>query len=382
MKNIFFIIIILNSILNISCNRNKDISDLNKLFDTTSDSTIISSIIYATGFDIYEIDNIKKLVIYNPQNNAEILITYYIIDSTFLKTYEVSKEVIEAPLDSVAVFSATQLNAFSKLGIINKVIAISESEYIQNKDIKLMHANEQIVDLANNGNFYLEKTLELNPKIIFYSPYNLAQKHPLAATSITMIPFFDFMEKNPLGRAEWIKFTAMFFNKEAEADSIFNVIVSEYNYYKNLALEADERPTVFSDKYYSGQWFMSGGKSYIAQLFEDAGANYLWKDNQSSGSINLDFEVVFNKAHNADFWRIVGTYPDGFTYEKLGNENNLYKNFEAFKNRKVILCDSKQSTYFETGTLEPHLLLADLIQAFHPNLLDNYQSKYYKLMSD
>ncbi len=382
MKNIFFLIITLISLLHISCNRNKNISNLNKLFDTTSDSAIISSIIYATGFDIYEIDNIKKLVIYNPQNNAEILITYYIIDSTFLNTYQISKEVIEAPLDSVAVFSATQLNAFSKLGIINKVIAISESEYIQNPEVRKQYKNNQIVDLANNGNFYLEKTLELHPKIIFYSPYNLAQKHPLAVTNITMIPFFDFMEKNPLGRAEWIKFTAMFFNKEAEADSIFNVIVSEYNYYKNLALEADERPTVFSDKYYSGQWFMSGGKSYIAQLFEDAGANYLWKDNQSSGSINLDFEVVFSKAHNADFWRIVGTYPNGFCYGKLGAENNLYKNFEAFKNRKVIFCDSKQSTYFETGTLEPHLLLADLMQAFHPNLMDNYQPKYYKLMSD
>jgi len=382
MKNIFFLFILIYALLHISCNRNKNTSDLNTLFNTISDSTLISSITYAKGFDIYEIDNIKKLVIYNPQNNLEILSTYYFADSIYYNNYTHSPLFLETPLDSVAVFSATQLNAFSKLGIINKVIAISESEYIQNPEIKKRYFNNQIVDLVNNGNFYLEKTLELNPKIIFYSPYNMAQKHPLAATNITMIPFFDFMESDPLGRAEWIKFTALFFNKEAVADSIFNAIVSDYNYYKNIALKADSKPTVFSDKYYSGQWFMSGGNSYIAKLFEDAGANYLWKNNQNTGSINLDFEVVFNKAHDADFWRIVGTYPDGFSYEKLGNENNLYKNFNAFKNKKVVFCDSKTSTYFETGTLEPHLLLADLLFAFHPELLADYKPKYYNLVSD
>ena len=102
-------------------------------------------------------------MIYNPQNIEEILSTYYFTDSTYFNNYQPSSIFLQTPLDSVAVFSATQLNAFSKLGIINKVIAISESEYIQNQDIKLMYDNEQIVDLANNGNFYLEKTLELNP---------------------------------------------------------------------------------------------------------------------------------------------------------------------------------------------------------------------------
>ena len=372
-----FLLILLFSLLQISCTRNKRTLDVVQLFNNAPDSTLISSITYATGFDIYEIDNIKKLIIYNPQDNTEILSSYYFTDSTYYSNQ--SSLFLDTQLDSVAVFSATQLNAFSKLGIINKVIAISESEYIQNPEIRKRFANNHIVDLANNGNFYLEKTLELNPKIIFYSPYNLAQKHPLAATNITMIPFFDFLESNPLGRAEWIKFTALFFNKEAEADLIFDSIVTSYNNYKEIASGISQKPTVFSDKYYSGQWFMSGGNSYIAQLFEDAGANYLWKSNKSTGSVNLDFEVVFSKAHNADFWRIIGTYPDGFSYEKLGSENNLYKNFEAFKNKNIIFCDSKTTTYFETGTLEPHLLLADFIYAFHPNLLEGYHPKYYFL---
>lgn len=362
-----------------SCSRKSNTVAISELFDNHTGTELVSSVKYADGFDIYEVDNIKKLVIYNPRNNTEILSTYYLADSAFYYNYQSSPEFLLTPMDGVAVFSATQLNAFSKLNILDKVCAISESEYIQNPKIKERYNNGQLIELAGNGNFYLERTLEVNPSIIFYSPYNLAQKHPLAATELTMIPFFDFMESNPLGRAEWIKFTALFFGNDDEANSVFDSIVSKYNEYKELASATVNRPTVFSDKYYSGQWFMSGGNSYVAQLFNDAGADYLWKDNKNTGSINLDFEVVYSKAHDADYWRIVGTYPDGFSYEKLLAENELYSNFKATKDKKVIFCDSKKSTYFETGTLEPHLLLADFIYVFHPEVLKDYKPKYYHL---
>lgn len=366
----------------ISCSQRKSTTSLSKLFDNQAIPELVSSVDYANGFDIYEVDGTKKLVIYNPRNNDEILATYFFADSISHNNYQPSYDLMLTPLDSVAVFSATQLNAFSKLDILDKVIAISESEYIRNEKVQKLYENGKIVNLAGNGIFYIEKTLEVNPKIIFYSPYNFAEKHPLASTKISMIPFFDFMESNPLGRAEWIKFTALFFGKDSEANSIFDTIVSNYNKYQELVSDLKSKPTVFSDKYYSGQWFVSGGKSYIAQLFKDAGADYLWKDDQNTASINLDFEVVYNKAYNADFWRIVGTYTDGFSYDKLAAENDLYRNFKAFAEKKVIFCDSKESSYFETGTLEPHLVLADLIYAFHPKILPDYSPKYYHLYNN
>lgn len=361
----------------VSCSDENSKNHIVDQFDKNSESGIVSLVSYAKGFDIQVAGDITKLVIYNPQNLKNVMSTYYFTASS--NKLEDATNVFTEQLNDVAVFSATQLNGFSKLNLIDRVIAISESEYIQNPVIKERHNKGDIVELAGNGNFYLEKTLEINPSVIFYSPYNMSQKHPLAATEITMIPYFDFMESNPLGRAEWIKFTGLFFGKEQEAIDIFDSIVFQYNSYNKLTQLVVNKPTVFSDKYFSGQWYVSGGQSYIAQLFNDAGADYLWKENQNTASINLDFEVVYNKAHDADFWRIVGTYPEGFTYDKLGAENNLYVNFKAFKDKGVIFCDSKASSYFETGTLEPHILLADLIFAFHPDLLDGYKPKYYHL---
>ena len=373
------VVIILQSL---SCNQNKSKTTVNQVFNDYSVDSLMSEVEYAKGFDIYTVGHLKKLVIYNPQNLDKVLNTYYLTDSEYFHTYQPSAKLLQLPLDSVAVFSATQLNAFSKLHLIDRVIAVSESNYIHNKQVVNRLHNGSIVELAGNGNFYLEKTFEVNPSVIFYSPYNFSQKHPLAATKITMIPFFDFMESDPIGRAEWIKFTALFFNKSKEANIIFDTIVSQYNNYKKLAKNVTYKPTVFSDKYFGGQWFVPGGRSYIAQLFKDAGADYLWENNTSKGSVNLDFEVVFAKAADADYWRIVGNYPNGFTYDKLTAENELYANFKAFKEHNVIFCDSKKTGYFETGTLEPQILLSDLILAFHPELLKNHKPKYYQHQVD
>ncbi len=95
---------------------------------------------------------------------AEILATYYFADSNFYHDLQSANEFSQTTVDSVAVFSATQLNAFSKLGLLSKVIAISESEYIRNPVIRELYSSGQLVELAGNGNFYLFKW---NVEILF-----------------------------------------------------------------------------------------------------------------------------------------------------------------------------------------------------------------------
>ncbi|PJB58247.1 MAG: iron ABC transporter substrate-binding protein, partial [Bacteroidetes bacterium CG_4_9_14_3_um_filter_41_19] len=58
----------------------------------------------------------------------------------------------------------------------------------------------------------------------------------------------------------------------------------------------------------------------------------------------------------------------------------FYSHFDAFKNRKVLFCDSRKTGYFEQGPLQPQVQLADLIHAFHPELLPDYKPVYYKLI--
>jgi iron complex transport system substrate-binding protein len=236
------------------------------------------------------------------------------------------------------------------------------------------------VELASTADFFIEKILSENPSVIFYTPYKFTGTHPLEKIGIPLIPFCDYTENEPLGRAEWIKFTAAFFNKSDLASEIFLEIESSYLSFKSLTEGIDFKPTVFSDKYFNDQWFVPGGKSYIAKLFADAGADYLWADDPHTASFPVDYEVVYNKAYDADYWRIVASYGDEGTYEALASENQLYKRFKAFKRKQVIWCDAEATAYFEESPLEPHLLLADMIFAFHPELLVGYQPKYYHIL--
>lgn len=336
-------------------------------------TTAKNLVVNAHGFAIFREGSKTKVVIYNPWEKNKVLASFVLV-----KSHPVKGE-IKVPLNRVAVFSVTQLNAMQKLGLLDAVVGVSDISYIQNKEIQKKYAAHQLSEMAVKGNFFVEKILEAHPQAIFYSPYQGSASLPPALSSIRAIPFLDFMESSPLGRAEWIKFTAAFFGKERAADSIFDQISKQYLRLKKLATDVEHKPTVFSGKYYGSQWYVPGGESYIAALFHDAGAHYIWKDVKKQGAFPLDFESVFQKAGNADYWRITGNNNEKVSYQALAQENPLYKKFKAFRLHHVVYCSAKNG-YFETGTLEPQVLLADLIKAFHPELLPVYKPRYCKIL--
>lgn len=381
-KIITFLFVVIIAYSNSSCESKHQASDIESVFEILSDSLLDSEIECAKGFDLFEVPGIKKLVIYHPELGERVIATIYITDSLALGKYNIkaSKNIIIAPVTNVAVFSATQLNAFEKLGLLERVSGVSEAKYIKSKTIIEKLETGEINELATNADYFIEKILTVSPSIIFYSPYKFTEKHPLEVTEITLIPFYDYFENEPLGRAEWIKFTAAFFNVDEEATQLFKEIEEKYLHFKDLVPEKESKPSVFSDKYFNGQWYIPGGKSYIASLFRDAGADYLWKNDFHTGSFPLDYEVVYSTAYEADFWRIVGSYSDEPTYSALLAENELYKHFKAFNKKQVIWCDAEKTAYFENSPLEPHLVLADLIFAFHPGLLPEYKPKYYHIL--
>ncbi len=329
---------------------------------------------YARGFSIQHEAGVTKVVVYNPWEKGKVLASFDLVKGT------PGPGQIHIPLSRVAIFSATQLDAMRKLGLLDQVIGISDVKYLKNKEILKRYAEHKVVELYENGNFFVEKIVETHPHALFYSPFNAEQKMPAVLSSIPAIPFLDYMEADPLGRAEWIKFTAAFFDKEKLADSLFERNQTQYLKLKALAAHVKTRPTVFSGKYYAGQWYVPGGDSYFARIFADAGGDYLWKDVPRQSSFPLDFEAVFKKAQNADFWRITGTFGVKPSYAELASENQLFTKFSAFRHHHVIYCDPEKTAYFETSRLAPQILLADFIKAFHPELLPGYKPRYYKIL--
>ena len=222
--------------------------------------------------------------------------------------------------------------------------------------------------------------LAANPQIIFISPSKRGGYDAIKETGITLVPHLGYKELDPLGQAEWVKFVGMFIGKEREANEVFAGIEQRYNELKEKAAAVATRPTVLSGEMHYGNWHAVGGSNYLAQIFRDAGADYVINDEETSGE-DLEFEKMYALAANADYWRILNSYPGEFSYEALKASEPRNELFKAFKERKVIYCNMKQQAYYEIAPVEPDMLLKDFVAVFHPELVEaDYEPKYYRLL--
>ena len=177
-----------------------------------------------------------------------------------------------------------------------------------------------------------------------------------------------------------MKFIGLFTGQEAKANKLFSATEKRYNELKQLAANVKKRPVVFSGELRGGNWYAVGGKSFLAQLFRDAGADYFLRNDSTSGGVTLDFETVYNQAEDVDYWRIVNSFKGNFSYETLKEEDARYADFKAFKERKVVYCNMSKTPFYESMPVEPEVVLADFIHVFHPDLLPNHKPGYYELL--
>ena len=294
---------------------------------------------------------------------------------------------IRVPIDRAIVMTALQLSNFTALDAHNVVRGITGTKNLFNKDILARVKDGRIVKIGMEGNFDTELVLAANPQVIFISPSKRGGYDAIREMGITLVPHLGYQELDPLGQAEWVKFVGMFIGKEREANEVFAGIESRYNELKEKAQAPSDSPrgegglpTVFSGEMHYGTWHAVGGKNYLAQMFRDAGARYVIDDEETSGE-NLEFEKMYAQAANADYWRILNSYPGEFSYEALKASEPRNELFKAFKERKIIYCNMKQTPYYEIAPVEPDVLLKDFVAIFHPELVEpDYQPKYYRLL--
>ena len=295
-------------------------------------------------------------------------------------------ETVSLPVKSVVSFSSTQWSMFLLMDEIDRVKGILEGRYVHDDRMKTLLEHGTVKDVGTESAKNIELMIQMHPDILLYSPYFDGNQDPLKVTGAVLFPFADYLETTPLGRAEWIRVIGLLTGRETYADSCFEAIVHRYDRLKTLCADVEQKPTVFSDLAFNGQWYVAGGQSYIARLFADAGADYIWKDNPSTASFPLDSETILAQARHADFWRVANSSSLPMTYPSLQKENAVYGLFDAYRNRHIIVCDIQETGYFETSQLEPDVLLADFIYFFHPERLAavemDYAPKYYHWMSE
>ncbi|MBR6030340.1 MAG: ABC transporter substrate-binding protein [Bacteroidaceae bacterium] len=345
--------------------------------DTALDDSVCSvNVKYATEFTVRDSADVRLVCVGKGDRFALVRSDEVQVPEDYTK--------VRVPISRTICMTALQLSNFTALDAHDVVKGITGTKNLFNEDINKRVSDGRIVKIGMEGEFDTELILAANPDVIFISPFKRGGYEPIKDTGITLVPHLGHKELNPLGQAEWVKFIGMFIGKEREANEVFSGIEKRYNELsekvKNLKGEKGVCPTVFSGEMHYGTWHAVGGKNYLAQIFRDAGAEYVVKDDETAGE-DMEFEKMYALAANADYWRILNSFPGEFSYEALKASEPRNELFKAFKEKKVIYCNMKQTPYYEISPVEPDRLLKDFVAVFHPELVEaDYQPKYYQLL--
>lgn len=334
---------------------------------------------YASNIKVLKNKDFTEVELRNPWDTLKTLQTYILVNKNKHVTNNLPKgTVIKTPLRRSVVYSSVHCALLDELDAIESISGVCDLEYINHNRIKELCDNGHIADCGSSMNPDIEKIIDLNADAVLLSPFeNSGGYGRIESIGIPIIECADYMETSPLGRAEWIKFYGMLMGKEKEADSLFNNIEEQYQTLKAKTQNVKYRPIIISELKYSSAWYVPGGQSTMARLINDAGANYIFSYTKGSGSIPLSFETVLDKGQKADFWLIKYNQNTDKTYSELENDYSPYKNFDAWKNKRIFGCNTSYVNYYEETPFHPESLLRDLIIVFHPELMNNEATKYF-----
>ncbi len=350
------------------------------IINQSNDSIVLT---HAKGFTIEKHDTYTQIDIISPWPNAQKKFTYILHPKgTQQPSIDQQAIYITTPIDRYIVTSTTDIPILEYLGIENNLVGFPHTDYISSEKTRALVKQGNIKNIGKEQDINTEIVLELAPELIigFSTSGENRTYQALQNSGIPTIFNGSWTEEHPLGRVEWIKLLAAFFNKEKEANQIFETIKQDYNAAKDIVANTTEQPTVISGNLFKDVWYVPGGKSYIATFLKDAKASYLWADNPKKGSLTLSFEEVLDKGQKAQIWIDSGSYK---SLDLMLKHNDRYELFDAFKNKSVYspvlkIGPSGGLLYYELGSIRPDLILKDLIKIIHPELVPEYQPYFFK----
>lgn len=335
---------------------------------------------YAKGFWLEYREGYAVLNIKDPQESSHTHYQYALIPRGTKVQTPAELPVVEIPVRSVVCMTSLQLSNFIKLEVIDKVVGITSTRFLFNEGMQQRVDEGKTRRIGIEGNFDNEVIMSLNPDLMLISPFKRGGYDAVKDIGIPLVPHLGYKEMTPLGQAEWIKFVGLLLGMEDKANGEFDRIEGRYNSLKALVGEVKRRPVVFSGELRGGVWYAVGGKSFLAQLFHDAGADYFLKDDPRSGGVTLDFETVYNQAESADYWRIANSFAGEYCYDALKAQDERYADFKAFRDKRVVYCNMREKPFYESMPAEPEVVLADMIRVFHPEILPDHEPVYYDLL--
>ncbi len=339
---------------------------------------------YAKGFTVAYHGSYKVVNILNHFEDQVDTLRYVLVPRGITPAISYpNAQVIQIPVRRMVGMSSMHVALVDFLESAEVLAGLGNLKYVSSAGVRKNITAGKVKEVGKGEEVNEELLITMQPDLLMatgspdakFSRYNT-----LMDAGIPVLMNSEWLETTPLGRAEWVKLMAVLLNKEALVNQKFGQLEKEYHRLAALTQKATIKPSIITGMPFKGTWSVPDGDSYMARFLQDAGTTYHWAKVQGKGSLHLDFERVAPVALQADFWLNVG-YVD--SKEDIVAKDVRFKDFRPFRqgaiyNNNKRVNDIGSNDYWESGAVNPHLILADLIKILHPELLPQHKLVYYK----
>jgi iron complex transport system substrate-binding protein len=341
---------------------------------------------YAKRFNIKHMDGYSVLKIMNPWQGAVNIkqVNYLVERGKKIPPGVDSSSVIFVPVEKIICMSTTYLSMISALDAEGTIKGISGAGLIFDDTIRKRVQRGEVADVGPDDNLNKELVVKIAPDLIMV--YGVGSEsagylNKIKELGLKVMYNADYLETDPLAKAEWIMVFGALFCKDKEAENIFTSISDEYNSLKSFIKEKNKDcPNVLLGLPWKDTWYISPGNSFMNRLIVDAGGNYLWNNLSSEISMPFGIENVFMKAQKADYWlnvSSVNNMQEVISVDSRLGDLPVFRKGNLYNNNKLVK-PGGGNDYWESGAMKPQVILKDIASILHPGMFPGYDPVYYK----
>ena len=340
---------------------------------------------YATGFHIVGAEGKQSTIIRvtNPWQSADEVETMLFIARGGEKAPNGFRgQVLQGDAKRVVCMSSSHIAMLDAIGAIESVVGVSGKNFITNPYVVAHQCT--IADVGYDGNMNFELLVAQQPDIVLLYGVTGActMESKLNELDIPYIYVGEYVEEDPLGKAEWLIALAEIVGLRKQGLTYFAELPQRYEQLKSMVAAAQTpAPKVMLNTPYADSWFMPSTTSYIARLIADAGGDYIYQQNTSNHSLPIDLEQAALLTTQADIWLHVENIN---SLDDLSRQLPKFSQMPCVQRGEVYNCDKRRVTgggndYWESGVVHPDVILRDLIKIFHPELVSEEFVYYRKI---
>lgn len=337
----------------------------------------------AENFTVDYFNNYKVVTVTGSMQTFDYVLVQCGTPAPDLDDFPEGTQLIEVPTGDLITFSTTFLPGIAALDLTDNLIGMDSLLFTSTPQIIERIDAGEIIEVSPGFEMNLELVLDAEPDLVMADDFDQDRFAQLTEVDIFTAINTDYLEATPLGRAEWIKYTALFYNEEARAEEAYAAIVENYEAVSDLTADIpeDERPTVLWNGPFQGEWGIPGGETFAGRLLEAAGANLVLSEADDPGVQLYALEAVYEAGLDADAWIMnlfgVVTVDDLLAIDPRLGDFAAVQNGNAWNNDLDSNVNGGNN-YFELGVTNPDIVLSDLVAIFHPDLLPDHEFTFFR----